>query len=162
MFGMTNMSETLICKVRYKKTTEVVQVLYCRIQMCLCIHIWCNMHRAVSFITKLKVKGWVRAMTVNDNLKSDLDIRYRAAVSDSEACLMPKLAWYQLALTSTYICVCVYLCVLLAGESEREYCNHHLLPYESCCSQWVEIVPWLFFPSALLWGFSMCQGLWTG
>lgn len=48
--------------------------------------------------------------------KPDLDMRSRAAISDSEACLMPKLAWYRLALTLSSIWVCVYLCVLLARE----------------------------------------------
>lgn len=65
----------------------------------------------------VKIQGQVRSLTVNDNPKSDLDIRYRTAVSDSEECLMPKLAWYWLAVTLPCSSVSVYLCVLLARES---------------------------------------------
>lgn len=86
----------------------------------------------------VRIRGWARALTVNDNPKSDLDMRYRAAVSDSEACLMPKLAWYRLALNSSSICVCVFMCAV--GQRQIKYCNHHLLPYESCCSPGGEMV----------------------
>lgn len=47
-------------------------------------------------------------------------------------------------------CVCVFMCAL--GRRAIEYCSHHLLPYESCCSPGGEMVPRLLFPSALLRG----------
>lgn len=92
--------------------------------------------------------GWARALAVSDNPKFNLDIRYEAAISDREPCLMPKVG---LVLAGT--CLVMYpgylfMCILMwAGE--REHCIHHLPPYESRCSQWGEIEPWLFFPSAL-------------
>lgn len=55
-----------------------------------------------------------------------------------------------------HLSVCV--CVCFWPEWAVEYCNHHLLPYESCCSPGGETVPRLFFPSALLWGFRTCLG----
>lgn len=101
-----------------------------------------------------KLQGWARAPTVNDNPKFNLDMRYSAAVSDSEACLMPEggliSAGTRLVI---YMCMCVYFCGL-------EYCNHHLLPYETGCSPWGWTARWPLFPSAPLWGCTMCLGCW--
>lgn len=92
--------------------------------------------------------GWARAFAVSDNPKFNLDIRYGAAISDREPCLMPKvglvLAGTCLVMYPGYLFVCI---LMWAGV--REYCIHHLPAYESRCGQWGEIEPWLFFPSAL-------------
>lgn len=58
----------------------------------------------------------VRALTVNVNPKSDLDMRYRAAVSDSVACLMPQVG---LMLAGTHLVIYLCVCVLLARVSSR-------------------------------------------
>lgn len=75
-----------------------------------------------SMPVELKTPGSTRAPTVSINPKTELVIRDTAAVSDSEACLMPKdgliSAGTHLAIhISIFVCVCVHLRGL---DRERE------------------------------------------
>lgn len=91
MPGITDMCETTTCKAG-----EYVVAFF----LCLRTHIFTKMlpTAGINWLNDFKAKllGRVKALTVNYNPStspnSDLDMRYRAAVSDSEACLMPELA----------------------------------------------------------------------
>lgn len=104
------------------------------------------------------VEGLARALTPCLTLIWDTGLQFQT-VRQVWCQSWPDTVWH----SPRYLSECVFMWAV--GQRETEYCNHHLLSYESCWSSGGETVLWLLFPSALLSGFKtrwlMLVDLWS-